>query len=379
MNRKAPTGGKALTLGGAVRAAMKTATLASYSKSVRLFTTKKENLVPRDFSTLGEFLSNGSAKFCSHDGILVRFTRLYKEYLVEITAKGELTFYIMHDTAQSWLETYGNLFAIVPATKPRVRGSKLLFMLVLNADCFSWNPLDFILGAASFRCLGRFFVSDRVSDDELTNAGRQALQQGEIWDATPDTIKKCDISPSDILEAGVSAFTPPAPGFTLVRQGGKKYVWHRPGSFLIGYKDKKVLLGQDEGTYFGCELFGGAETIPAAYKSLVPPGARNRKYKRQGEWFAVPVSKGWEPKLTECLAFVEHDHGASLTLPVESQEANRHTVEIHGEVRVTREGIFANNFTLKHEQHAYLRVMDNKWYRFLRNTAIRSFSEAGVD
>jgi hypothetical protein len=67
-----------------------------------------------------------------------------------------------------------------------------------------------------------------------------------------------------------------------------------------------------------------------------------------------------------------------IYLPIEDEDSNHHCVYT-GDGRVGKDGVFyAQAPTLTHEEHDDL-TPGNGWYRFVRNTAVRSFSEEGVD
>ena len=106
---------------------------------------------------------------------------------------------------------------------------------------------------------------------------------------------------------------------------------------------------------------------------LVPPAAKNKKYKRQGEWFAVPIAKKFVPKIAECVATCNGE----LILPRESADSNAHVVG-SGDIRIGKDGlIYAYAPDIDHDEH--MRIICLKWVVFHINTAVRSFSQDGVD
>lgn len=166
-------------------------------------------------------------------------------------------------------------------------------------------------------------------------------------------------------------------GFTLINgPNGKRY--HRPSTVLI--KDtrkngKSYILGQDEDTYFGCELPTHPRNVEGALKSLAPKSIRNKldTIKRQGEWYVVPVNKNQVPKIENCIVTSSDE----IALPIMDADSNRHMIDSR-DIRVDKNGnIFAHNGSIVHDQHVDIKYTG--WHKFIQNTALRSFSEEGVD
>jgi hypothetical protein len=64
-----------------------------------------------------------------------------------------------------------------------------------------------------------------------------------------------------------------------------------------------MLFGMDEDSYFGVKLADNPNTVNEAFKSLMPKEVCNKKHwKRQGEWFALPIDVEKLPKITEIAA-----------------------------------------------------------------------------
>lgn len=158
--------------------------------------------------------------------------------------------------------------------------------------------------------------------------------------------------------------------------------WHQAATVVLKCSDKYILVGQDEGTYFGVELPCPVESVDDAYRSLVPTSIAQRKdLSRQGEWFVVPVPDREVPEAADCLACFEE-----LILPRETPESNTHRIkpdgfadDIHG--LITKDGrILAKNFSLEHDEHSTV-TKDSKegWHTFVKNVAVRSVSVQGVD
>lgn len=174
---------------------------------------------------------------------------------------------------------------------------------------------------------------------------------------------------------------PPAPGFSLV--DGSPAKWHKSATVLIRNGKRTFLMGQDEGTYFGCILADNPSSIDDAYTSLMPKEARGVKgVLRQGEWFAIPVSNQksvpnqFSPE-TIFWSDINNDD-TSLCFGIEDDSSNHH--HFRGEVIITKDGrYFARDFSIEHDEHASMRGENGIWYTFARNTAKASYSAERVD
>lgn len=239
----------------------------------------------------------------------------------------------------------------------------------------------------SFRCLTRFF-HDKATDRNRGEAAGMLYDRLVVLDFSPDhTIKMTPAQHSEAQKAAnmgrVQSLRSPHIGYTAGRTdyGPAKFIWHRPSTILI--KDthsggKTYLFGQDEDTYFGCELADDPKTLKSAFKSLMAPAARGKEgVLRQGEWFAVPTATTDVPQEKDCV-FVA-DGGL---LPRESDDSNSHWLHTDrcNNIRVGPDGlVYAKDFYVSHDEHLDMRGKGNQWYVFHRNTAVRSFSEDGVD
>ena len=221
----------------------------------------------------------------------------------------------------------------------------------------------------SFLCLGRF-VGD-AKPLELV-----AMLHGgkiKVLDFTKDETRAVSAADKKKREAKKPVF-PPENGFTYLIISD---VWHRAATVLLRYGRMRILLGQDDGTYFGCELKGAPNTVKEAFKSLIPEHIRKVKgVKRQGEWFVVPVAKKNVPAVTECAAMTKN----GIDLPVDDEDSARHTVS-STDIRIRKDGrIYATKVHLRHDAGNHPNIeMPEGWYTFDRNTAVRSFSQEGVD
>lgn len=163
--------------------------------------------------------------------------------------------------------------------------------------------------------------------------------------------------------------------------------WHRSATCLIYDTKNKIsiVVGQDEGSYFGCELPTNPKTIKDAFNDLTPEGARGTKHQRQGEWFVVFVADKDVPKHVSItndpdgigIRFVRDPN---VDLPKETTDSNDHTICGYSEICITPQGqVYAKGGTLEHDQHRSLNWKSDQWVTFLKNTAKRSFSVEGVD
>lgn len=166
----------------------------------------------------------------------------------------------------------------------------------------------------------------------------------------------------------------PKPGFSLV---GDR--WHRSGTCLFYDKKHKLclLFGQDEGTYFGVELPSKVSTIKEAFELLVPEESRVAGTQRQGEWFMVPVKEKDVPATKDCALQFDDEYGDNTFLPLETEDSNRHFIRTN-DGRVSKDGVtYALHPKLTHDEHS--QISGEGWFKFVKNTAVRAFSQEGVD
>ena len=265
--------------------------------------------------------------------------------------------------------------AVFVNCKRRKANKNLKQMLLLSGDEDRNYLVDqivqFELPVTSFSCMGRFYKSEeefltRVESGKVT-----------ILDYRPSEFRDLSAEDKKILKRKKDNIpTPPELGFTLLDQ----VKWHRSGNVLFYDKEKGmcVLTGQDEGTFFGVELPKKCNTIEQALKALIPEKAKGKSYFRQGEWFLVPVSNDEVPKLKDCITF-QQDQEAIVCLPVETDDSNCHNLHTF-DLRIDKNGVFfAKELTLDHFEHKTIYTDKNQWYALYKNTALRSFSEEGVD
>lgn len=252
-----------------------------------------------------------------------------------------------------------------------------------------WSGFDKIAinnqATLSFSCLGMF------DNRKGGYRGSQMLREGlvTIVDWTADErrpINKSDLKKLASKDPVVRASAkPPQPGF--VSLGDE---WHRSGYVLLKFGKQYLLFGVDEGSYFGCQLPSKADSVSEALDILVPAAVKNKSCPRQGEWFleAIPKDKvpSVEKSLAYCSDFSDEDFGSEygylsdrtcFTLPKADAKSNTHLV-FCSEWRVGKDGVmYALDPEVIHRDHAT--VGQNGWVRFHENTAVQSFSIAGVD
>jgi len=239
----------------------------------------------------------------------------------------------------------------------------------------------------SFQCLAELLrLPDSLDASLEVASGKVAIVASTPDESKPvsaavkekiRSLRKSKKTASDIRDA----LKPPQAGLTLVGLGSSgKAAWHRSATVLLSNGKKTYLIGQDEGTYFGCELADNPKTIDDAYTSLTPKEARVAGVKRQGEWFAVPVLSTKVPPESDCLASGQ-DGDHSIVLQRQTPDDNKHElyVEHGGEYRIDSTGVFASGCELRHEEHETMKLPRHKWFKFFRNTAVRSVSQEGVD
>lgn len=223
----------------------------------------------------------------------------------------------------------------------------------------------------SFNCLAQFYNQKLFPTLNKLVSGEISLVDfdcSESKNFTKDELKQLKKDKNEVKK------NPPGLGFSMTGLN-----WHKSGSVLLydSKIDKSILLGQDEGTYFGCELVDNPKSVKQAFQSLIPKEVGKKKFIRQGEWFFINVDKKDVPKLTDCCLSGSYYTGG-IHLPLESEDSNKHEISDCSELRVDCSGrVFVLNPTISHNQHEDLTM--NGWCRFYKNTALRSFSEEGVD
>lgn len=298
---------------------------------------------------------------------------------------------------------------VIPASGPRkTKESRESENLVIMNGDENYNglvPLFPGFPTVSFHCLRRLTrslpedkkppkwnLSDKEIDCQFEIARMFVEDNLQLKDWVPDSTIPLKASEKKQMIKYINSYSKVnkngKPIIAPVPPVGYSYVspnWHRAATVLI-YNvedDCSYLIGQDEDTYFGVELVCNPSTIEEAFVSLMPTNIRKIKgVKRQGEWFAVPVSKEQLPSANNCSIFND------IILPREDDNSNSHTLcdgrFSYGEDVMTgfisNDGrIFSYGGELNHPEHATLHLDSKIWYTFVKNTAKRSVSIAGVD
>jgi hypothetical protein len=254
-------------------------------------------------------------------------------------------------------------------------------MILMNGD-ESWNmgPSRSIVDneelegykfpVCSFQCLGQFYKGGE-------KAALKRLAEGELvlLDYTPEETIPLTKQELKHFNGNMRKLNPPDLGFSLVN-----YSWHKSG-FVLFHDTKEmqcILMGQDEGTYFGVQLPEIVSSVSEALEILVPPEVRGKRYARQGEWFIVEVKDKDLPAIGDrvCNFF---DSMGDIVLPLDHEKSNRHRINCD-EGFVGKDGrIYAMSPSLEHDEHKKVEFdcLPGTYCTFYKNTAVRSFSQEG--
>lgn len=232
----------------------------------------------------------------------------------------------------------------------------------------------------SFMCLAQFWDEKKV--DNVVR--RLAKGEVKLLSYTPDErIQFTANEKRGLKNHGHLGMKPPKLGFSIVGSGrGSEMYWHRSGTCLFHdvKKNRHLLFGQDEGSYFGCELPGSVSTATEAFEMLTPDAVKDKLFQRQGEWFAVEVAVKNVPAGLDCAFMFNSDsccHNGCCFLPLERSDSHHHSV-ITSDGRVGKDGkLYVHNARLEHDEHSNLTL--DGWHVLYRNTAVRSVSQEGVD
>lgn len=353
---------------------------------------QSQNLSGDILTNINDYIKNGKSRVVynkiavvaddesNSDKYLVKNNQVFSTYIYNSTQTLIATAARLHSDKSGFPAPAGTDFqgVLIPNNK-----QQLFFAIIDGDDALNPPQLTEVLAEAkiahitiSYECLGRF-----ASEQVQSVAKRLASQSLELIDYTADETVKIKADDLKALNAWKKKLEgkktpcpvqPPQAGFSLVGNS-----WHRSATAL--FYDKKneytILLGQDEGTYFGCQLKDNPKSIKAAYASLTPKEASVAGVERQGEWFAVPVAEKEVPTITECVA--ESDGG--LSLPRDHEDSAFHTI-YSTDIRVAKNGlIYAHNARIEHSNGDHSDLVTQGWVVYHRNTAIRSFSVEGVD
>lgn len=253
----------------------------------------------------------------------------------------------------------------------------------------------------SFNCLSRFYPMKNGLDPDSKEGEKEfpshiskvcaRIANGEIKviHFTPDVKVNLTTTEKNILNKLLKIsrslaylrdnMTASKPGYTLVNTYTEKtpYKWHMAATALLydTVKGFTILLGQDEGSYFGCQLADNPKTIDAAFISLQPKEVRGTNSKRQGEWFFLKVTD--VPADEKCIGFAS-SKDTEFYLNKETGGAE-HYISSSKDIRITADGVYAFHPTMSHSNGDHLDVSETGWVKFCKNTAVRSFSVQGVD
>lgn len=231
----------------------------------------------------------------------------------------------------------------------------------------------------SFACLGQFYGFDEtVAADKISK--KIASGELKIIDFSADEsieLNSKELKKIEVAKRQNQAIKPPQKGFTLV---GDK--WHKPAAVVLHDTKKNwcILVGQDEGTYFGVELPKLVKTLAEGFDILMPNDARGKEFYRQGEWFFIKVPVKTVPEIRDCVGYNHrlNEEDVSFKLPIETEDSNIHSVSC-SEFRVAQGGeVYVRNPYVEHNDHSALGTPDG-WYIYRKNTALRSYSQEGVD
>lgn len=369
----------------------------------------------RSFTPLEEYLCTGVSAF--NKGGMAFVSAIESQYYVE----GRFLFIICDygglyrpedDEFPTWLKGFSKhkrppIGVIIPS----LGKSKFVLLADSNMDeeiyppsmqdraVKSINGTDLLI-TTSFICLARLFAPPRKNPTQKDIAKVVAnLANGKIkmLDCVPDSSlgltakEKKLISFSPKNPTATKPFVmarrelTARPGYTLLAESNG-ICWHRAATILIqreaAGKKRTYILGQDEDTFFGCELSKHTNTLKDAFLMLMPPEAQGvKKVRRQGEWFFIPLASKEVPDEKDCICTVN-----SGQLPTDDPKSNIHTVEtfaapdrqfralVHAKMGL----ILPPKTYIDHPEHGGLELGAG-YYLVRKNTAIRSVSQTGVD
>lgn len=376
--------------------------LTSVLKSAKPLTADELNIAIEDetLTTLAEFVKTGKAAHRIKNNLIVSYKDSSDDdysdlHLMSINEDGTFDWFYSDEflvvLGRNHKPTQRHQPGGVVINNPRPDSK---YMIVSNGDGYDPeqpselpNFGDVSSITMSFSCVGRFFYKGNVDSDNLDvdyrliGRGIEILKSGNILDWAEDHVKPLRKADRDKLYRAEdntcrriirSQLVPPEPGYALINDSD----WHRSATVLLKHGKSTFLFGVDEGSYFGSELAEPVTTLKDAFTSLVPKTLRGKRVIRQGEWFMVKVPFKQVPELHELIAYGHSDGDSSIVLPIEDIDSNFHTLTAF-EIRISKDGVFADGPTLTHETHATKDL--EGWYRFERNTAKRSVSQDGVD
>lgn len=329
-----------------------------------LFLTEQE-----EFTDLREFLKTGEYESCLGEDILLQDKNSDVFFVIVNNCIYSTYFHAwdidpenISDIVDNALTNEPPCGVLLPYT---LKNKNNYFEACLNADDDrKFGPEFSLVGEVknsptfSFKCLS-LLLNASIND----TAGLLAEGTLEVIDFTND-----HWIPISRRKTGPTGYS---------KVGNK---WHRPPTVLIYNFDRNTsyILGQDEGTYFGCELQDNPQTVGEAFLSLMPESARKLKnVVRQGEWFFLPVKEDDAPPIEKCIGGFVTGWNEMFFLPLESKDSKKHYVQTY-DGRIYNDGkLYAWNPLVTHADHEPCSVQG--WVTFVRNTAVRSVSVEGVD
>lgn len=238
----------------------------------------------------------------------------------------------------------------------------------------------------SYACLSQLLFKDDTHQKEVVDL----LVSGKLklLDFCPDEYKKLSTAEKKLIrgKTEVSKLLKPPVGFTPIKRN-RIWIYHRSATCL--FKDtrkngKSYIVGQDDGSYFGCELPKNPETIADAFLALMPPAAVGKKFLRQGEWFFVHVSdkdfkqvvpKNADPKIGK----LRFSDVICFCLPKEDDNSADHTVSCYDMVVDKNSVLYVKSPQVDHSRGDHPTLDADGWYSVHKNLAVRSVSTEGVD
>ena len=163
--------------------------------------------------------------------------------------------------------------------------------------------------------------------------------------------------------------------------------WHKPGTVLIQYNNTQYALSIDDNQYYGCELpENNNKTFEQAINSLKPLELKkSSNFQRQGEWFFAPIHNDkFNPYSSfETVSLRINNHTTNLILPTETPDSNKHELQ-YGEIviNIYTGQIYIRNGIIVHDEHPKVNlelIYPGIWCKVIKNRAIRSVSQDGVD
>ena len=75
---------------------------------------------------------------------------------------------------------------------------------------------------------------------------------------------------------------------------------------------------------------------------------------------------------------IDQEDSEGVTLPVENDDSNAHVVSSSNGI-ISSAGLFVRGGCVSQDDHGELELDSKTWYRFVKNTALRSASIEGMD